>query len=594
VTRLLKPASMAGLILLAWVCAHASPVAQDRQLWRLAATTPGQVEQWEPRIARMVADGDLKLRSVTPDALLPGRVHERYDQHYRGVPVAGGDIAREIDGATLSIFGQLYQGIDVDTTPTLSAEQAREHVAQATGIAPAAERETRLVVLPGDDGGFDLAYEVHAGSAARFKVYFVDAHTGATLREMTDLEAQAAVGQGTGVLGDSKKMSASPLGGVYVADDKMRPPQLVTFDLKGNLTRTNQILDAVIRPIDSDKATDSDNVWTDGAAVDGHTYLGWTYDYYYLRLNRRGLDDNSAAMFGIVHPVKRENMLTASADDFGTYYVNAFWCGGCGSNGAGMMMFGEGMMPGYVLAGSGQYVDYLAGSLDVVGHELTHGVIDYSSRLAYRNESGALNEAFADMMGTSVEFFRQPRAADVNTGSNTTMTADYVMGEDSFRAKRSGSISGIRSLANPSAFSDPDHYSKRLVGPADEAHDWGYVHANSTIASHAFYLAIEGGTNRTSGVTVQGVGDKNRDQIEKIFYRAFVYKLTANATFSAARLATIQSAREVSGAGSLAEQAVTQAWNAVGVTDTSSNTVSVTVPDDARSRALRLLERTKR
>jgi Zn-dependent metalloprotease len=91
------------------------------------------------------------------------------------------------------------------------------------------------------------------------------------------------------------------------------------------------------------------------------------------------------------------------------------------------------------------------------------------------------------------------------------------------------------------------------------------VHINSTIASHAFYLAIEGGTNRTSGLAVQGVGGGNREQIEKVFYRGFTQLLPSNATFSLARAATIQAARDLYGAGSAPERAVTQAWTAVGV-----------------------------
>ena len=76
---------------------------------------------------------------------------------------------------------------------------------------------------------------------------------------------------------------------------------------------------------------------------------------------------------------------------------------------------------------------------------------------------------------------------------------------------------------------------------------------------------MEGGTNRTSGQSVQGVGGANRDQIEKVFYRAFAYFLTSNATFSTARAATIRAAQELYGQGSAAERAVTQAWSAVGV-----------------------------
>jgi thermolysin len=115
-------------------------------------------------------------------------------------------------------------------------------------------------------------------------------------------------------------------------------------------------------------------------------------------------------------------------------------------------------------------------------------------------------------------------------------------------------------MSNPPLFGQPDHYSQFLV--TDEDH--GGVHTNSGIANNAFYLAIEGGTNRTSGLSVQGVGGANREQIEKVFYRAFIM-LPATATFSMARAATIQSARDLYGAGSNAERAVTQAWTAVGV-----------------------------
>src|SRR5206468_7619173 len=108
---------------------------------------------------------------------------------------------------------------------------------------------------------------------------------------------------------------------------------------------------------------------------------------------------------------------------------------------------------------------------------------------------------------------------------------------------------GIRSLENPAANGDPDHYSKRYTGTEDN----GGVHTNSTIASHAFYLAIEGGANRTSGLSVQGVGAGNREQIEKVFYRAFTQLLPSSATFSIARAATIQAARDLYGAGSAVE-----------------------------------------
>jgi bacillolysin len=187
-------------------------------------------------------------------------------------------------------------------------------------------------------------------------------------------------------------------------------------------------------------------------------------------------------------------------------------------------------------------LDYMSGALDIVAHELTHGVTDYSSQLVYQGESGALNEAFSDVMATAAEFFAQPEKAD------------YLAGEDVVTP------GGLRSLQNPRAHGDPDLYSDRYTGPLDN----GGVHTNSTIASHAFYLAIEGGPHRT-GAPVQGVGAANREQIEKAFYRGFTSFLPPRGGFCAARGATLQAARELYGTGSPAERALDQAWTAVGL-----------------------------
>jgi Zn-dependent metalloprotease len=120
---------------------------------------------------------------------------------------------------------------------------------------------------------------------------------------------------------------------------------------------------------------------------------------------------------------------------------------------------------------------------------------------------------------------------------------------------------GYRSFEDPGRFGDPDHYSRRFRGTSDN----GGVHTNSGIANHAFYLAVEGGRNRTSGLSVQGVGFAARDQIERAFYRGFVYMLTPQSDFRQARAATLQAARDLHGAGSPAERAIAQAWTAVGV-----------------------------
>ena len=274
---------------------------------------------------------------------------------------------------------------------------------------------------------------------------------------------------------------------------------------------------------------------------DAHVYAGYTYDYYFKRFGRHGLNDNDIRVRSLANPVRRTQAdLSRYFTQFPDFFVNAFYASG------GVMVYGVGLPPGFTLGG--QSWNHLSGAIDVVGHELTHGVTEFTSNLIYRNESGALNEAFSDIMGASIEFFFQP------AGSGD-LKADYLCAEDVVKP------GGLRSMENPQVFGDPDHYSRRFLGTTDN----GGVHINSGIANQAFYLAIEGGTNRTSGLSVQGVGGANREQMEKAFYRAFTSMLPTNATFAQARAATIQAARDLYGSNSNAERAVTQAWTAVGV-----------------------------
>ena len=275
-------------------------------------------------------------------------------------------------------------------------------------------------------------------------------------------------------------------------------------------------------------------------AVDGHSYAGYTYDFYFKRFGRHGLDGNDLKVRSIVHPVRLEDFARYSSDVIGLFYANAFYAGN------GVILLGEGLPAG--VTEGGQHFTPFAGALDVVAHELTHGVTQYTSNLQYQGETGALNESFSDMMATGAEFFFQP------TGDGP-LHADYLAGEDVVTP------GGVRSLQNPVSHGDPDHYSIRYTGDGDN----GGVHINSGIPNHVFYLAIEGGTHRLSKVVVEGVGGANRDQIEKVFYRAFTLMLPPSADFHTARLATIQAARDLQGAGSAAERAVTQAWTAVGV-----------------------------
>jgi bacillolysin len=508
---------------------------------QIAAVQPAERDEWAHRVQAMVAEGRLRARRTQADTLVPGRRHTRLAQLHRGVPVLGAEIVVQEDGPrTVSVLGSLFEGIEIDVAARLSPDDALDVAARLTGMDLGGSRRPELAILPHPDGSFRLAYPVRVFTGSDLTIFYVDARTGAIAWSRSDLKRQAAPGIGTGVLGDAKKMSVRPEGPSFVADDVLRPPSLVTFDLKGDIFKALNVLNGTVDLRSADLARDADNRWTDGAAVDAHTHAGWTYDYYFKRFGRRGLDDRDIEIASIIHPVLRDDIARYSDAIRDLFYLNAFYAGN------GVMVYGEGFPPDRPV--DGRVFDYLAGGLDVVAHELTHGVTDFTSGLVYQGESGALNESFSDMMAAGVEFFFQAAGGGL-------LQADYLLGEDVIRP------GGVRSMGDPAAHGHPDHYSRRYTGQADS----GGVHINSGIPNHVFYLAIEGGTHRTSGLAVQGVGAGRREEIEKVMYRAFAFLMPPRATFATARAATLQSARDLYGAGSAAERALAQAWTAAGV-----------------------------
>ncbi|HEY6148592.1 MAG TPA: M4 family metallopeptidase, partial [Thermoanaerobaculia bacterium] len=173
--------------------------------------------------------------------------------------------------------------------------------------------------------------------------------------------------------------------------------------------------------------------------------------------------------------------------------------------------------------------DRYAGSLDVVGHEMTHGVTSKTAGLVYQDQSGALNEALSDIFGEMVENFA--------TGSN-----DWIVG--------SRMVNPIRNMANPAQFGDPAKMSQYVNTTTDH----GGVHTNSGIINQAYYQLAQGMTGAI------GLRDS-----ERIFYRALTLHLTKNAQFLDARLAAIQSADEIFGAGSNQSQKTAKAFDTVEI-----------------------------
>lgn len=432
--------------------------------------------------------------------------HYRLQEVYNGIPIYGFQqtVHIDADGNVTSYLGQFIPDLDdnkqLKKKPKLSEQkalqQAIKDIEDEVGEEPDFIRdpEAKLYIYVHEDEAY-LAYAVELNfldpQPGRW-MYFIDAHSGDVINKYNMLDH--VTGSGTGVLGDTKQFETTLQSGKYVLSDKTRGKGIETYSANNRTTLPGTLL------------SDSDNYWTDGAAVDAHAYAQRTYDYYRDVHNRNSYDGNGALIRSTVH--------------YSTRYNNAFWNGY-------QMVYGD---------GDGSTFLPLSGGLDVVAHELTHAVTEKTAGLIYQNESGALNESISDIFGAMID------------------DDDWLMGEDIYTPGTNGD--GLRSLEDPSEYGDPDHYSKRYTGSQDN----GGVHINSGINNKAAYLLAEGGTHY--GVNVNGIG---REDTAKIYYHALTHYLTPYSNFSAMRRAAIQSATDLFGASSKQVKSVQAAYDAVGV-----------------------------
>ena len=565
----------------------------------LSTTTDvSELRLLDARVDALVRTNALVLASQQPDVSLSARVHETFQQYHAGVPVYGGGISRQLanTGLTVSIFGTIYQEIDLDMTPQLAQHEALALVEQRAGAGPATDDPLTLVIVPTPFDTYVLAYRA---TMRDFRTYFLDAHSGAIVHVENEVDEQGAiVGIGVGVNNDRKKVSASPARGGFQTYDRLRPAEIVTLDLRHADARVDSLLDPRgARWAASDVAWDADNDWRDPAVVGAHVYGGFTYDYLSAQQGWRGMTGRDSRILSMV------NIGRDVANAF--FYPPPF-----GPEGTGVVTFGT-EQDGTPIV-----------SADVVAHEMMHGVTYFSvaSRtgsglldthryvrgpssftydgrtfrcgstyggdpilcddgrfLLFANHGGAINEAYSDIIGTAVEF-------SVHEPGVGPLRADYVMGEDTGQPIRS--LENPLSIAAVGSYRYPDawgHEFRFLVaydgqyirytsigfvaGQQFTLRAGGYdgVHWNSTILSHAFYLAIEGGQNRSTGLTVQGVGAANRHQVERAFFRSMTHLMPARTSFRMTAAVIRQSAVDLFGAGSATHRAIDQALNAVGL-----------------------------
>jgi Zn-dependent metalloprotease len=478
----------------------------------------------------------LVVKNVVEDR--DGSVHTRYERTYDGLPVLGGDLVvhTSATGATTGVDKATNAVISLRgttaATSAASATSAALAAAKADGaLSPAVTAAPREVVWAAS-GVPTLAWESVVGGfqddGTPSKLHVItDAATGARLFQFQAVET----GVGNSEYSGQVNITTTQSGSTYQLTDNTRGGHK-TYNLNHATSGTGTLF------------TDSDDVWGDGngstaqtAGVDAAYGAQETWDYYKNTFGRNGIADDGRAAYSRTH--------------YGNSYVNAFWDDSCFC-----MTYGDGSGNSHPLT-----------ALDVAGHEMSHGVTSNTAGLNYTGESGGLNEATSDIMGTGVEFY----------ANNSSDPGDYLIGE---KIDINGDGSPLRYMDQPSKDGGSKDYWYSGLGGLD-------VHYSSGPANHFFYLLSEGsGAKVVGGVSynsptydnlpVPGIG---RDNALKLWYKSLTERFTSTTNYAAARTQSLQAAADLWGSGSATWNTVANTWAAIGVGSRVTTTgVTVTQP----------------
>ncbi len=303
--------------------------------------------------------------------------------------------------------------------------------------------------------------------------------------------------------------------GKYALADYTRGQGIETYDVNyRDITFEEKYYPGIL-------TTSTSTTFNDPKAVSAHFLATNVYDFYKDKYKRNSFDNKGKKVVSVVHAW--DSGETSDPKNWG----NAF---SANINNVSMLIYGDPMVR----------------SFDIAGHEFTHAVTSSESNLEFFGESGAINEALSDIMGTAIEKY-------INNGE-----FNWTIGE------QSGSV--LRNMKNPSSvkFFDgvpyPDDYTKYsdLNGEDNEG-----VHFNSSIINKVAYLIAQGGTH--NGVTVNGIGE---DKMFDIFYYANTDELNMTSNFSELRLACLKVATNKYGANSIEVETVQKAFDAAKIKGT--------------------------
>lgn len=502
------------------------------------ATSRAFLRSWSRTLKISDPDRELEVYKYEKDDI--GRRYFRYTQKYKGLDVWPAQLNVHLDK---NGHVDLMNGSFVPTPrrmvtiPVWAAEAALE---QARLTIPGGENATAddpalIIYAPGDHPS-RLAWKIRLrASLSADWLVVIDAANGRKLTAYNQVSGINILGSGIDLFGDRKTLYLWQEGGSYYMDDTSKP----MFNRNGTIIIRDldnaelSSLETLNGPIVN--STDPDSGWVPDAVSLAYN-LSKTYDYFLQRHNRDSFDGKGQTIQGYTR--------AGGALKYNAAYSSTF----------DIFVFG----------------DYypMAGSLDIVAHEFTHGVTHKSAGLIYQDQPGAINEALSDIFGEMVEA-RTYSVTDWQVGTALPQPIRCLRDPSRLEITRD---TGYYYPSKMSEFYGRDHPLLQML----QDQDHGGVHINNTIIAHSFYLLAEG----LPGAI--GIRDA-----ENIFYRAKTVHLTKNAQFIDMRLACSDAAEELFGPNAPQVAKVAEAFDAVEIYENAPTPApSPTIPVNAEDSAM--------